>query len=257
MNSQTLKGKVIENLFGRKGYATNLELSKNDLEAMRSLVVSRYIDLLSSSCPDIEPSAVNHGPQYYHNINLGDRHKEVFCKSNRMLSNDLTDFKQLDFYKRLKSVFGDGLGADEELILASEFYWRIIRPNEPTDVGPIHADSWFWTLQDIKPPDGKTRVKVWFSLFSEPGKSGLMYLEGSHLMAYEYSGEIRDGLLKPQPSFDSHSLPMVVFDGPPGQAFIFNEDLLHGGLVGGDLTRVSIEFYLVANTEALQLSNLS
>lgn len=244
--------RVVDDVFGEKGFSLRLGLSDTELDTMRSVVHAQYVELISFYCPHIDPCLISAGPSMYHHIDSGVKHKIIFSKANRMLSKYLNVFQELDFYYKLRSIFGKIILAGEDIIIPEEFYWRLVRPNNPSDVGPLHADAWFWDLRQEKPPINKVRVKVWIPLYSEPGISGLKYSEGSHRKNYPYIGEMRDGMTKPLPCFNINEVPATTFDGKPGQAIIFNDYLLHGGIVGGTLTRVSIEFYILAETTTIQ-----
>ena len=43
----------------------------------------------------------------------------------------------------------------------------LIRPDEPNDVGPIHADGWFWAYGNggnATSPSGYDRFNIWIAL---------------------------------------------------------------------------------------------
>jgi hypothetical protein len=145
----------------------------------------------------------------------------------------------------LKKIFGNFIISNEEGIELEEIYWRLVRPNKKEDVGPLHADSWFWDLGHGKSDSNTIRIKLWMPLYSEPGLNGFRYVSNSHLMNIKYVGEKRNGILKPKIIDDENNFKIEVFDGKPGEAIIFNDKLLHGGMVGGSKTRVSIEFTIL------------
>jgi len=132
-----------------------------------------------------------------------------------------------------------------------EIYWRLVRPHEPSDVGPLHADRWFWDLGDGTTPAGRERLKVWIAIVAEPGLSGLRGVPGSHLRDWRYHGETRDGKTKPQIDEDETELNPQLLPTGAGDAVVFHDRLLHGGAVGsGLLTRVSIEFTMFVKSGA-------
>src|SRR5207237_1422761 len=68
------------------------------------------------------------------------------------------------------------------VISHDELNWRVVRPNQPTDVGPIHADKWFWDAGYGygSMPAGYDRVKIWIGVYTEPGVKGLTVKPDSH-----------------------------------------------------------------------------
>lgn len=117
-----------------------------------------------------------------------------------------------------------------------------MRPNQPSDVGPLHADSWFWELGQMPIPLDHHRVKVWTAIFCEPGLNGFRYVPGSHKQKYPYYGELRFGLLKPQSDLVEDELEIRDFVSQPGDVIVFHDNLIHGGIRGSGSTRVSLEF---------------
>ena len=75
---------------------------------------------------------------------------------------------------KLKSFFGEISISDEENLGYGNIYWRLVRPNEFSDIGPIHRDSWFWELNKNfpRPNFPFQRIKVWIAIETEAGKIG-------------------------------------------------------------------------------------
>jgi len=86
------------------------------------------------------------------------------------------------------------------------------------------------------------RIKVWIAIYCERGKGGFRFVRGSHLKEWPYRGEVRDGIMKPEFDVPATALDLEIFESDPGSGIIFHDKLLHGGIVGGCKTRVSIEF---------------
>jgi len=147
--------------------------------------------------------------------------------------------------KELEKAYGAFTLSDEEEVGYGEMYWRIVRPDRPTDVGPVHADYMFWDLGHGKMPANSFRVKVWLALFAEKGKSGFQFVPGSHLENIPYIGEKRGLITKPRLLVEAKDLALVPFAASAGDMIVFNDRLLHGGLVGGEKTRISLEFTMI------------
>ena len=241
-------------IFGDKGYATDLILSDGDLALFRSLVSKQWQQVIKASYPEFEEEAVRLGIQNYHTMADRIDHKRLWPKSARVLTqSDVKKIKELDFFSILRREFGDFAISDVydtfQHFGEEEIYWRLVRPNHETDVGPLHADKWFHTSfnkgHGMFPPDVVT-VKMWIPLYSELGKNGLKLVKGSHLKDWRFHLETTDGLPKPIPDEDLTKLDAALIAAAPGNAILFHENTLHGGAINhGEYTRVSAEITLV------------
>jgi hypothetical protein len=94
---------------------------------------------------------------------LADRvdHKALWLKKARLLPGEAVGrIRAMDFMQVLADEFGPFGISNEEEIYAEEIYWRIVRPQMASDVGPLHADAWFWELGHGKAPPETVRVNV-------------------------------------------------------------------------------------------------
>ena len=90
--------------------------------------------------------------------------------------------------------------SDEDNLGWPNIYWRLVRPKEKGDVGPLHRDSWFWELNDDFPTPEYDfyRLKVWLPIFTEIGLNGLLLEPFSQKRVdIKWSGEKRHGINKP------------------------------------------------------------
>jgi hypothetical protein len=185
----------------------------------------------------------------YHNFNLGINHGDFWPKSKRIIGKlNLIKVIKMPFMQNLKNILGDFKISNEEGIQNEEIYWRIVRPNNREDIGPIHADKWFWDAMDNSSISNENiryeRLKLWMPLYSEVGVSGLKVVKKSHLNEYDHSVKKVNGRVKFEAkSEDNYDLEVLEID--PGQAVIFHDNLLHGGSVGIRETRVSLEFTIL------------
>jgi hypothetical protein len=125
-----------------------------------------------------------------------------------------------------------------------DVYWRLVRPDSPSDVGSVHADYWFWDLLGFDFPADMQRVKVWLPLLQDDENPSLMVLPGSHLRDFRYTSFVNHlGHRKPQYADEDITDRMIPAPVRTGQAVIFNDRLLHGGRSTGVL-RISLEFTL-------------
>ena len=241
-------------IFGDKGYSTDLFLSQNELSEFRALVSEQWIRTIKNAYPELADDASDAGIENYHMIADRLDHKELWPKSNRVLARDAVEkIKRLQFFSTLQHEFGNFTISDvydtyqhhgEE-----EVYWRLVRPNVDTDIGSLHADKWFHGSFNMGygmfPPDVVT-VKIWVPLYCEVGKNGLSIVEGSHRKEWKYHIETIDGLPKPVPDEDLSQAGAKLVSTEPGNLLIFHEKTLHGGVVNrGTRTRVSAEITMV------------
>jgi hypothetical protein len=131
---------------------------------------------------------------------------------------------------------------DEEDKGFPNFYWRVVRANQTNDVGPVHADKWFWDLGHGSFPKGFERVKVWVPILQDNNDPSLLVLPGSHKLEFSYGYRL-DQSLKKKPFFSGEGVLSQLISAPvkTGDAIIFNDKLLHGGKATSS-TRISIEW---------------
>lgn len=224
------------------------ELSKEDCKIFQSIVYDQYIEVISN----VENSLEKYSEiSEYHNSRIAntDLHKQLWPKQNRILSKiRLEQLMKSKFFSELRSQFDWHHITDEENVGFGEVYFRLCRPAPFKDVGPLHADAWFWELGHGEMPktDFDTqRVKFWFCLETKESKTGFIFVPGSHKKKYNYTGEFRDGFVKPVFNKTDYNLKVESLCGKPGTFVVFNDLLLHGGEALGSGTRVSLEFTLV------------
>lgn len=229
-------------LEGELGYA-KLTFSSTDLATLRTLIRDQWLGRIREIAPEqaarFEAVSIN---RYHELAGLID-HKTAWPKLRRILEQPAVDtIRSLPTFKKLEEVFGEFVISDEENLGRENIYWRLVRPDSRSDVGPMHADQWFWVLGHGAAPDDVQRVKIWIAIYCETGKSGFRLVPGSHRRDWPYHGEHRDGFVKPVIDVGDEQLDIHMFDSEPGDAIVFNDRLLHGGAVGGSLSRVSLEF---------------
>ena len=190
----------------------------------------------------------------YFNLQSNLLHESISNKSIRIFDAiELQQIKNTSFFNRLYDYFGNFSITNEESQLDEEIYWRIVRPKMVNDVGPLHADLWFWTRNSYKIGNDDVRIKVWIMLYgSEPGFN---LISNSHLIEYNYELINVDGKHKPLKS-DADYGHVEGISTKPGSGIIFNDRLIHGGNVGNKSGRVSFEFTICVNrNRILELIN--
>ncbi|MCS6812185.1 MAG: phytanoyl-CoA dioxygenase family protein [Cyanobacteria bacterium] len=231
-------------LEGELGYFTGIRLLADELVLVKGLIESQWLDTIQQSYPDYAQQFADRGIDRYHELSHLVDHSTLWHKRTRILpASAVSLIRSTSLFKQLEAEFGNFDLSDEEGNGRESIYWRLVRPHQPTDVGPIHADKWFWDLNGWAMPPETQRVKVWIAIVCEPGLGGLRIAPGSHRQDVPYHGVIRHGIPKPQIDLSEDELPLELFQSQPGDAIVFHDRLLHGGSVtSGTLTRVSLEF---------------
>ena len=231
-------------LSGSPGFSTNLSLKNEELIHLRQLIRDQWLGHIRMLVPEQVNRFEKLGIVRYHEASHLLDHSSVWPKNVRILpQNAVTEIRKMSFISQLENCFGRFEISDEENIGWEEIYWRLVRPNEKNDVGSLHADAWFWELGQMKTPDNKIRIKIWIAIDVEPGLSGFVYIPDSHLKDLPYHVELKNGLKKPVLDISEDSPNPLLFNSKPGDTIIFNDKLIHGGLIGrGKYTRVSLEF---------------
>ncbi len=247
--------KLKEQVFGQKGYSADMKLSAKELDFFRARISEHWLSHLSANCPGIVAEAEKLGIENYHLIADRIDHKGLWPKINRVFPQEVVNqIKKFPFLAQLKDEFGEFAISDvievKQHYGREEVYWRLVRPNVESDVGSLHKDSWFHGAINsgygMYTKDQVT-VKIWIPIYCEPGKSGLCLLGGSHLREWKYHlEEDETGVQRPVPDEDLIKLGAALVPTGPGNLLIFNEDILHGGVVNkSNKTRVSAEITMV------------
>jgi hypothetical protein len=238
-----MKREIRDVVEGEAGFYTGLSLSENELDKIRCFIREQWLSVIAEWNPSIESIFRKVGINRYHEYDHLLDHSSIWQFRKRILCAEAVDYMRgSSLFKALASNFGDFRISGEHGVSAEEIVWRLVRPNAVSDVGPLHADEWFWALGNGTSPDGYQRFKVWISIFGEPGNSGFKFVSGSHKNDWNYQAEVRDGLSKPRIVDDISHLNIESFRGGEGEAIIFHDKLLHTGGLCVSTTRVSIEF---------------
>jgi hypothetical protein len=234
------------------GYFLGQRLSGHELETLRQMISAQYVDHLQTIAPQLAEEAVRLGIENYHLLQYQFDHGTVWTKQSRILPVEhAAAVKQMGFYRAIAAEYGPVSISDEEL------NWRLVRPHAPEDIGPVHADGWFWDLGHGSIPAGWDRFKIWIPIFAEVGFNGLSVKPYSHLRRdWKHHTEIRHGIAKPVLDENVEELNMQLLPLGPGEMVLFHDRLLHGGVVNkGTRCRISLELtiFFRADFESLRL----
>ena len=236
------KKELDENLDFKEGFMIS-QISSEDLEIIRDLVNLHWKKVLLSNYPKKFNNPELIQIYDYHKISDQIDHKKLWPMKNRILSSsDYKKFLNTDFFNNIKNIYSDAKISDENNIGYGEIYWRIVRPKNPKDIGSVHADRWFWEINNDYTPPNARRIKFWISLWCK-GNNGLGVIPNTQKLTYNFDYEFRDGENKPIFLPEKNNLKLLKLNSKPGTLVIFHDNLLHGGCDNqSDITRTSIEF---------------
>jgi hypothetical protein len=244
-------------IFSSEGFSQKMNLTDLELKELRKLVEDQYYSIVEENYPDQLATFKERGLENYHELSRNIDHCATWPKKTRCLEQQSCEtIKALPFWKQLKNDFGSfitGRVVYEKDIEweRDEMYWRIVRPNEPTDVGTLHADKWFHDTMKIRErvfPEGAHALKIWIPLYCEPGKNGLAIVPNSHneTEKWQYNAVDIENTSKPRLIGDESKVKTELLKTPPGNIVIFNQDLVHVGAVNHGLTtRISLEITMI------------
>lgn len=242
---------VVAHLEGQDGFFTGFAFSDDELLRLRQIIHGQWIRTIESK---IGPAGATEFERvgmtgYHEKADLLD-HQKSWPKVSRVLdAADVLEIRKMSLFMALEKEFGKFELSDEEDFGRELIYWRLVRPGAADDVGPLHADAWFWELGHGTTPAGYQRVKVWISIYLQEAVTGFIFVPGSHRTSTPYKAVTRHGMTKPQIGVDPATLGAVPFRGKAGDAIVFHDKLLHGGEVGAGSTRVSLEFTIFVKNE--------
>ena len=228
------------------GYRTDVCLNDSDLDFLRSSIYNQWLQVINEGCPDIGclVSTSSLPITRYHEISHQLNHSCLWAKSNRILPRSLfINSCRLNSHRISDRCLVPLIFPMRNVLAYPNIYWRLVRPNEPADVGPLHRDSWFWELNSsfTKPAYPFLRYKVWVPIFTELGLNGLLVEPGSHLRTdINWSGELRHGIMKPVLLSPLSSLSPELVNISPGSCIIFDDNLIHGGSLNCAVTLVLV-----------------
>lgn len=152
------------------------------------------------------------------------------------------EFRRHLEHHRYVSTANEDFVTDEEGLGYENIYWRLVRKNSSSDVGPVHADRWFWELGESPFPNSHTRVKVWMPLIQDDESPSLMILPESQGKDFSYDYRL-DSFGKKKPVFSDDLVTSEMISAPVrvGEAIVFHDSLLHGGKATCK-NRLSLEF---------------
>lgn len=230
---------------GPNGYSS-FEVSPHEVYLILGEIVAHYLSRIRKVYPDHVQVFQNTPLNEYHTLtHLVDHELLWGDQTFRILpQNSLSKLQEISLLQPFVESPSEFVLGDPHNHGYGELIWRIVRPRPWIDVGPLHADEWFWRTDNYpKPsPEGFDRVKFWLAIIIEDGNPAFSFVPGSHTLEFDFSTEERGGRMKPKPNFDPDTIPLETLPAHSGNGIVFHDKLLHRGLSGNSLTRVSLEF---------------
>jgi hypothetical protein len=234
-----------EYVHGAPGYTVG-STTPDELATLRQHIREQWLYRLQLVVPEQVHKFNAISMDQYHTLSDLVDHAKIWPKISRVLpESGAKAIRAMTFFKQLEKEFGEIIIGDEENFGWENITWRLVRPQQK-DVGPIHADEWFYEVRPTqKKHAGLIPIKIWMAVYCNAGKNGLRLVEGSHrkMDVYKYRTEIRNNLAVPVYDGAEEDLPLTIPQTNPGDFVIFNHFLLHGGVWNNEnTTRVSIDF---------------
>jgi hypothetical protein len=245
LDARIAVGGLAEAIEGASGHWVGPLLTGGELMTVRELIGRQFLRRIETLAPGEVRTFAQAGLDQYHLHSHLIDHAKAWPRPTRLFPQDGIEFiANSTMLRRIAGTFGPATITNEVEGGAPEIVWRLVRPGAGDDVGPLHADRWFWDIHGWPVPAGQRRLKIWTMVCGEPGRCGLRLVPGSHRATpYEYGVEHRHGMRKPVFDERAAGVQAVMVGTPPGASVVFDYGLLHGGSVtNGCVCRVSFEF---------------
>jgi hypothetical protein len=147
-NSQTLPRRALAKVFGSDGFSVDIKLAAHELTELRRLTTESWLEIIRQAAPDSVERFRELGIENYHRLshlldhaNLWTTHARTFDSAQAGIIDSFAIFDTLRHEFPEATIIGamppyGDLGRPR-------INWRLVRPGDGTDLGPIHADYWF------------------------------------------------------------------------------------------------------------------
>ena len=228
-------------------------------------IESEILNLISSSIDNSLKELIDSKNIIYKNkgnFSIMDSYKYIsnsqwislFNKKSRTLKKECTLPISKYFSNYLESLLECKIEISDDLLLGFPcLSFRIVRPLQKNDIGPLHADQWFIDIgvQPNRTPKIKSElIKFWMPVEVESNTSNLLLIPNSHKDKEKYKYEIEETQngLKPIINKNINREETIMINNENGCPVIFNMNLIHGGALNkSNKCRVSLEFEFFAS----------
>lgn len=228
---------------------------KHEVNHIRKEIHRQFLMRLQFLDIDLVKDFINHPLDQYHTVCQKIDHSSTWPKTVRVFSPSYSKiFQSYEFMGELENILGEYTIADGQFRGWEDINWRLVRPGK-NDVGPWHADRWFWECHNsVNFAPGWKRLKVWMAIDTVPGKNDLQVLNKSHVNEYKWKPIHKYGERKPTIDEEVKQEEILDLKFDSGDMILFNERLVHRGQPNlTEKTRVSVEFIMLINDSQNQL----
>jgi len=149
----------------------------------------------------------------------------------------------LELQNRFQEFTISNVVTEDNELNAKEIYFRLVRPNCPSDIGCPHCDFWFHNAYNLDYGGPGSTWKCWIPITVESMKSGLEFYPNAALNKVSYSAYNK------KLSCDKNQAALgksVLVPIQSGDILIFRDDVIHSGAMNrGSETRSSIEITFI------------
>lgn len=182
----------------------------------------------------------------YHNYFSEEIHNSIWNKENRIFSYKfIHSEKIMNWLKKICSIKYNYTVLDIEKIGYPEVYFRIVRPNQDTDISGLHTDGSFYSItNNVEKIIWANWVKVWCPILFESKENNLGFFPESLNHNLKFIPLISKDKVRPKlllNNFDKNNAIFAASD--IGDVVYFSPDILHCAInKNSKYTRISIEF---------------
>ena len=183
----------------------------------------------------------------YHKVISSELHARIWPKDKRLFSRLFLEKDKISsLLGRILSATGRKKILDIEGIGYPEVYFRIVRPNESSDITDMHTDGAFYSITNkINEDEWDRWLKVWIPLYFEPDFNSLSLSKNSDKIKFNFDAQNFKDKLRPVFSQNNDvsvldwQLPVRKF----GEVAVFSPNTLHRAInLNASFTRLSFEF---------------
>jgi len=130
-----------EQLDGAPGFAVFAAFTPGELKRVRELIRGHYLRRIAQVAPQHEAAFRELEMDRYHERESLVDHAVLWSNEARHLKEEAEEeIRGMSLFQPLRRAW------PAMRLNRHGMYWRIVRPGNVADVGPLHADEWFWLL---------------------------------------------------------------------------------------------------------------
>jgi hypothetical protein len=261
-NQDARRPSPLSKVFGVDGFSVDVKLRADELAELRRLTTKSWLEVIAKVAPDNISKFEEVGIEEYHRLAHLIDHAHVWTTDTRTFPTEVVEaIRSFSLFDLLAGECGEYRICTEMPPFGDlgrpRMNWRLVRPGNGTDLGPIHADYWFEAVLDgWSPKPAETiKLKIWVPIYLEQGLTGFAYLPDSHRQPLAFTRkQLPEGAYKPHFEEANLPIPLKTLNTPSGTSVLFNYNLVHRGANSNRATRtrVSMETTLLLSRRRLE-----